>query len=112
MVTKIKKFHHLDVSIGQRIRHARKLASLSQTQLGETLSISFQQIQKYESGKTRVSSSSLWEIAKRLDQPVIYFFPMPDEPTASTSKETFVTLDKRMADKTHPVDKTKAKQEP
>jgi transcriptional regulator with XRE-family HTH domain len=74
-----KKLRDLDVQIGRRVRLARSLANMSQTELGKALGISFQQIQKYESGYNRVSSSSLWNISKLLDQPLLFFFPSPDE---------------------------------
>jgi transcriptional regulator with XRE-family HTH domain len=47
---------------------------LSQTKLSESVGLTFQQIQKYERGTNRVSSSRLYEFAKALDVPVSYFF--------------------------------------
>ena len=73
-----EQLRDLNVQIGRRIRLARTLAGVSQMQLGELLGISFQQIQKYESGHNRVSSSSLWNIAQRLEQPLLFFFPPSD----------------------------------
>ncbi len=34
----------------------------------------FQQLQKYETGKNRISASVLWELAQVLDVPVSFFF--------------------------------------
>jgi transcriptional regulator with XRE-family HTH domain len=64
----------LDVEIGGRLRQARKARGLSQTQLGESIGVTFQQIQKYERGSNRIGSSRLFEFAKVLDVPVSYFF--------------------------------------
>ena len=47
---------------------------MSQTKLGDAVGLTFQQIQKYESGFNRISSSRLFEFAKVLDVPVSYFF--------------------------------------
>lgn len=57
----------LDREIGARVRRARKERGLTQTQLGEALNVSFQQVQKYERGTNRISSSALVLIARVLD---------------------------------------------
>ena len=64
----------LDVRIGDRVRIARQRARLTQSALAAALNISFQQIQKYETGMNRISASRLWDIAKALDVPINYFF--------------------------------------
>jgi transcriptional regulator with XRE-family HTH domain len=48
--------------------------NMSQTDLGVTSGITFQQIQKYEKGTNRVSASRLQEFSKLLDVPVSFFF--------------------------------------
>jgi transcriptional regulator with XRE-family HTH domain len=40
---------------------------MSQADLGEILGVTFQQIQKYESGRNRVSAARLFEICETLD---------------------------------------------
>ena len=47
---------------------------MSQTDLGRAVGLTFQQVQKYERGFNRVSSSRLFEFAKVLDVPVAHFF--------------------------------------
>ena len=47
---------------------------LSQTELGEKVGITFQQIQKYEKGSNRVSAGRLKQIAEILQVPVSFFF--------------------------------------
>jgi len=56
------------------MRQRRSLIGLSQSQLSEFVGLTFQQIQKYERGANRISSSRLYEFAKALDVPVSYFF--------------------------------------
>ena len=67
-------YHKTDVHIGRKIRERRIARGLSQASLAETLGITFQQVQKYESGANRVGGSRLWELSKALDVPVGYFF--------------------------------------
>ena len=43
--------HPTDVHVGHRLREVRIMRGLTQTQLGERLGISFQQVQKYEKGR-------------------------------------------------------------
>jgi len=57
----------IDRGIGARLRHVRKLRGLTQAQLGETLGVTFQQIQKYERGSNRISTSALILLARALD---------------------------------------------
>jgi transcriptional regulator with XRE-family HTH domain len=60
--------------VGQRIRWRRRELKLSQEQLGELLSLTFQQVQKYEKGVNRVSAGRLFEIASVMGVPVNYFY--------------------------------------
>ncbi len=68
--------HPIDIHVGSRLRERRLLLSVPQDQLAKQTGITFQQIQKYESGRNRVSASRLYEFAKILDVPVNYFFPI------------------------------------
>lgn len=43
--------HLVDIHVGQRLKHLRVLRGLTQTDVAEGLGISFQQVQKYESGR-------------------------------------------------------------
>lgn len=55
-----------DKEIGIRIRRLRRDAGLSQSQLAELIGVTFQQVQKYESGKNRISAAKLREISRML----------------------------------------------
>jgi transcriptional regulator with XRE-family HTH domain len=66
--------HFVDAHVGERLRQRRLLLGLNQMQLAERIGVSFQQLQKYELGKNRVSASRLWEIAQALRVPVGFFF--------------------------------------
>jgi transcriptional regulator with XRE-family HTH domain len=65
----------VDRAIGARIKKARELAGLSQEALGKGLGITFQQIQKYETGKNRVAASTLMLIAAQLGRPIAALLP-------------------------------------
>ena len=67
----------VDMHIGKRMRHRRWLLGLTQTQLAELIGVSFQQVQKYESGKNRVAASTLFQIAHVMGTDVNYFLPYP-----------------------------------
>jgi transcriptional regulator with XRE-family HTH domain len=56
------------------LRQRRILLGMSQTTLGNAAGITFQQVQKYEGGGNRISSSRLFEFAKILNVPVSHFF--------------------------------------
>jgi transcriptional regulator with XRE-family HTH domain len=70
----VPRFHPVDIHVGARLRQRRNLVGLSQTKLSESVGLTFQQIQKYERGTNRISSSRLYEFAKVLAVPVSYFF--------------------------------------
>ena len=64
----------IDVHVGQRIRQRRTLLGMSQERLAEAIGLTFQQVQKYERGANRVSSSRLFDLTRILDVPISYFF--------------------------------------
>jgi transcriptional regulator with XRE-family HTH domain len=56
----------IDKHVGSRVRMRRMMLSMSQEKLGDALSLTFQQVQKYEKGTNR--------IAQILQVPVSFFF--------------------------------------
>lgn len=64
----------IDVHIGHRLRAQRVALGLSQAELGAALGITFQQIQKYEKGKTRVAAAQLFRFAQLLGVRIFYFY--------------------------------------
>jgi transcriptional regulator with XRE-family HTH domain len=81
-----KKPNPTDIHVGSRIRMRRNMLGMSQEKLGESLGITFQQIQKYEKGTNRVGASRLQAIASILDVPVSFFFA--DAPGSESSTLT------------------------
>ncbi len=64
----------IDKHVGSRVRMRRVLLGMSQEKLGEALSLTFQQVQKYEKGTNRIGASRLQQISKTLDVSPGYFF--------------------------------------
>lgn len=67
----------VDARVGQNLRNARNLRGLTQRQLGETVSLTLQQIQKYENGSNRITVSRLHQFSEVLNVPVAQFFSGP-----------------------------------
>ena len=76
----------IDVHVGSRVRLQRMLRGISQERLGESLGLTFQQIQKYEKGVNRIGASRLYELANALGVNVAYFYE--DAPAADGSTPT------------------------
>jgi transcriptional regulator with XRE-family HTH domain len=85
--TNKKRPNPVDVHVGARIRLRRNMIGLSQEKLGESLGITFQQIQKYEKGMNRVGASRLQAIGNILNVPVTFFF---DDMFEEESETTYV----------------------
>jgi transcriptional regulator with XRE-family HTH domain len=75
-----------DREMGRRLRLMRIERGLSQTNLGDRVGITFQQIQKYENGSNRISAARLKEFAEILSAPLSYFFQMPKLATETEAK--------------------------
>ena len=75
----------VDEAVGRRMRMRRKLLDMSQADLAEDLGITHQQVQKYESGTTRLSASRLHQVASVLKVSVAWFFEGVSEDNASLS---------------------------
>jgi transcriptional regulator with XRE-family HTH domain len=69
-----KRAQKIDKVIGRNIRIHRLGKKMSQTELGDQLGVSFQQVQKYENGTNRVGSGRLYQIAAILGIHVSTFF--------------------------------------
>lgn len=62
-------------AIGATIRRIRTEKNLSREALAEAIDVTFQQVHKYEAGKSRVTTERLEQIAEVLGVPVADFFP-------------------------------------
>jgi len=82
----------VDVYVGGRIRTRRLYRDMRQEELARELGLTFQQVQKYESGANRVSASRLWEIAAILEMPIAYFFPKNGEDPGDSPDDESIEL--------------------
>lgn len=81
----------VDAYVGARIGLRRSALGLSQSALAQQLGISFQQVQKYETGQNRISASRLHRAATVLGTSVETFFP-PVETASGAADEGWETL--------------------
>jgi transcriptional regulator with XRE-family HTH domain len=70
----------IDKYVGSRVRARRVGLRISQTKLGDSIGVTFQQVQKYENGTNRIGASNLYKIARQLGVDVSFFFQeMPED---------------------------------
>ncbi|NQW00751.1 MAG: helix-turn-helix transcriptional regulator [Rhodospirillales bacterium] len=71
----------IDLHVGRRLRQRRTLQGMSQEHLGESVGVTFQQVQKYERGANRLGARRLYQFSIILNVSVSYFFEdMPSGP--------------------------------
>jgi transcriptional regulator with XRE-family HTH domain len=75
----------IDKHVGSRVRMRRMMLGMSQEKLGDSLGLTFQQVQKYEKGSNRIGASRLQQISLILQVPVSFFFEGAPSPDGSPS---------------------------
>jgi transcriptional regulator with XRE-family HTH domain len=93
-----KATNSIDKHVGSRVRMRRQMLAMSQEKLGNALGLTFQQVQKYEKGMSRIGASRLQQIGEILQVPVSFFFEdtavsasAPHEPDFQAQVEEFVS---------------------
>jgi transcriptional regulator with XRE-family HTH domain len=80
--------HPIDVYVGGRMRLRRIQLGLSQGALASKIGVSFQAVQKYESGDIRISASRLYDVSQVLEvSPAFFFEGYPDGMVAKNLAE-------------------------
>lgn len=79
--------NHVDLHVGARVRTRRKSLNMSQQELADKISLTFQQVQKYERGSNRISASKLYQIAQALGCKIDHFFEGLEELEAGTAPQ-------------------------
>ena len=64
----------INLNIGEKIRTRRKELGINQTDLGSKIDVTFQQVQKYEKGQNKISASKLYDLSRKMEVPISYFF--------------------------------------
>lgn len=72
------KATEIDRAIGKNMKILRTLTGYTQIQIAEFLGVTFQQVQKYESGKNRVSAATLYKLKQLYGVPYDLFFGKND----------------------------------
>lgn len=67
------------VSVGKRIKNARVIKGMSQESLAKEVGVTFQQMQKYESAKDRISIHKLVIISQFLEVSILDLLGLKDE---------------------------------
>lgn len=86
-----RRANQVDMSVGRRLRQARLLARASQEKIGTAIGVTFQAVQKYENGETRISAGRLAAAAKFLGVPMTFFFQDDTEPQTATETAAFTS---------------------
>ena len=80
MANRISRHQSIDLHVANQVKRCRIQIGLSQKNLGDAIGLSFQQIQKYESGTNRITTGRLYQISEVLEVPINYFFEDIHEP--------------------------------
>ncbi|MEK9211599.1 helix-turn-helix domain-containing protein [Sphingomonas sp. 2378] len=80
-----------DVELGSRVRAQRLLIGMTQRELAIAMAVSFQQLQKYESGDNRMSANKVYLAAAALRVTVGYLMGEPT-PTAKDHLDVAIGL--------------------
>jgi transcriptional regulator with XRE-family HTH domain len=92
MAAASRKPDPVDAFVGARIALRRMAMGLSQTALAQRLGVSFQQLQKYETGGNRISASRLHRLAVVLaTTPAAFFPPGETDETSGDPADSWVT---------------------
>jgi|SRR6185503_4128928 len=87
-----KTMHPTDKNVGNRVRSRRMAMGMSQTDLGDAVGVTFQQIQKYEKGTNRIAASRLHRLAELLKvDPAFFFEGEMGQPAHTLSSPDYVT---------------------
>jgi transcriptional regulator with XRE-family HTH domain len=81
----------LDVFAGRRLKEARRIRGLTQTQVAAALGLSFQAVQKYETGENRISAGRLVQVSALLQLPLSFF--AQDQQSAEIASDEVFTDD-------------------
>lgn len=73
--------------IGQKLRQFRMAEGLTQEELAVKIDVTFQQVQKYESGENRLNTDNLQVVAEILGVPVTAFFDDADAISIASESE-------------------------
>jgi transcriptional regulator with XRE-family HTH domain len=74
-----------DRFVGQQLRQGRRELGLTQDGLANLIGVTFQQIQKYEAGHSRMAAGRLRDVAIALKKPITFFYEPFDHPVSNAT---------------------------
>ena len=77
--------NEIDRYVGGRVRQLRNRRGMTQRQLAKAIGVTYQQLQKYESGVNRMGAGRLYRIAEALGVPLGYFFEGVEAATSAAA---------------------------
>lgn len=86
------KEQEFNIQLGRRLARLRQSHRMSQESLGIRLGVSYQAIQKHESGKTRMPPERIAACARIFDIPVEYFFGTDDDDRKAGYNKMILTI--------------------
>ena len=106
----------IDAYVGHRLKARRLLLGMSMDKLASLMGLTFQQIQKYERGRNRISASRMWDFSKILGVDANFFFEDMPQDIADQSPRSFVYVPNILDDSDNnplptPLDRTNEAQE-
>ena len=106
----------IDAYVGHRLKARRLLLGMSMDKLASLMGLTFQQIQKYERGRNRISASRMWDFSKILGVDANFFFEDMPQDIADQSPRSFVYVPNLLDDSDNnplptPLDRTNEAQE-
>lgn len=69
----------IEKKIASNIKKVRILNNHTQKDIADALGVTYQQVQKYESGGSKISAGNLFLISLFLDVPVTYFYDLASD---------------------------------
>jgi transcriptional regulator with XRE-family HTH domain len=83
----------VDIVVGTRLRLRRRMLDMSKQELADALHIAQQELQRFETGQTRISASLLYEAARILNAPVAWFYEGLADPVVEESLQALVGME-------------------
>lgn len=80
-----------DIEVGRRVRSFRLQRGMSQERLADQLGITFQQVQKYETGTNRIGAGRLQRISEILNVPIADLYATQKRRAGGEALEFFDT---------------------
>lgn len=79
------KIDPYDMGVASRLRAIRRQRKLTQQDVAARLGVSYQQLQKYETGANRISAGGVHRLSRIFDVPISAFFEGEDEKSGAVS---------------------------